>query len=221
MLFVMSSSKTKIEKLDEKVLARSINAICRKHPAFKKLIKQHGLPSLRETQGGLEALLQMVTEQFLSLAAAAAIWMRLKVRLSPVTSKSVLTCDIEELMSLGLSRAKARSFHGIAEAVASGQMDFQRLSDLPDAEAHKALVALPGIGPWTADIYLLSVLLRPDAWPWGDVALQSAAQNVFGLAERPAKADMLALAEPFRPHRAVLARLLWMHYRDMRKLSQA
>jgi DNA-3-methyladenine glycosylase II len=92
---------------------------------------------------------------------------------------------------------------------------------MDDGAAHKALVALPGIGPWTADIYLLSVLLRPDAWPWGDVALQCAAQHLFALPERPGKAAMLELGERFRPHRAVAARLLWAHYRGMKQMPQA
>ena len=124
-------------------------------------------------------------------------------------------------MALGLSRAKAKNFHGLAAAVASGAMDFTALESMDDGTAHKALVALPGIGPWTADIYLLSVLLRPDAWPWGDVALQAAAQHLFDLPERPGKAAMLEWGERFRPHRAVAARLLWAHYRGMKQMSQA
>jgi DNA-3-methyladenine glycosylase II len=92
---------------------------------------------------------------------------------------------------------------------------------MEDAAARKALVALPGIGPWTADIYLLSVLLREDAWPWGDVALQAAAQHLFDLPARPGKPEMLALGEGFKPHRAVAARLLWAHYRGLKKMSQA
>jgi DNA-3-methyladenine glycosylase II len=124
-------------------------------------------------------------------------------------------------VALGLSRAKAKSFHGLAHAVASGVLDFETLEAMDDVTAHKTLVALPGIGPWTADIYLLSVLQRPDAWPWGDVALQAAAQNLFDLQERPDKMAMLALGQKFQPYRAVAARLLWAHYRGMKQMSQA
>jgi DNA-3-methyladenine glycosylase II len=209
------------QSLDDNTLATAVTLLCRREPRFKAVVKTHGIPSLRAAPGGLEAVLQMVTEQFLSLAAAAAIWKRLQLRLGPCDAQTILDCPQDELLALGLSRAKAKSFHGLAEAVQSGRMDFAALEMLDDASAHKALVALPGIGPWTADIYLLSVLLRPDAWPWGDVALQAAAQNLFGLPERPDKTTMLALAEPFRPWRAVVARLLWSHYRGLKKMSQA
>lgn len=210
-----------IQSLDDDTLAKAARLLCRREPRFKAVVKIHGLPSLRAASGGLESVLQMVTEQFLSLAAAAAIWKRLRLRLGPCDALAILDCPQDELLALGLSRAKARSFHGLAEAVQAGRMDFAGLADMDDAAAHKALIALPGIGPWTADIYLLSVLLRPDAWPWGDVALQAAAQNLFELSERPDKTTMLALAEPFRPWRAVAARLLWSHYRGLRKMSQA
>jgi DNA-3-methyladenine glycosylase II len=209
------------QKLDDDSLAKAVRLLCRRQPLFKAVVKAHGMPSLRATSCGLAALLQMVTEQFLSLAAAAAIWKRLQLRLSTCDPQTILTCPLAELVSLGLSRAKAKSFHGLAEAVQTGVLDFAALEQLDDAIAHKVLVALPGIGPWTADIYLLSVLLRSDAWPWGDVALQVAAQNLFRLEHRPDKTEMLALGEAFRPWRAVAARLLWSHYRGMKQMSQA
>ena len=111
----------------------------------------------------------------------------MKLRLLTATAHQVLACPQDELLGLGLSRAKAKSFHGLAQAVTDGVIDFAALDDLDDVIAHKALVALPGIGPWTADIYLLSVMLRADAWPWGDVALQAAAQDLFHTAARPDK----------------------------------
>ena len=208
-------------RLDEEELAKAVRALCRREPRFKTVVKQHGLPSLRASPAGLETLLTMVTEQFLSLSAAAAIWKRLKQRLEDCHQSTVLACPPEELLALGLSRAKAKSFHGLAQAVADGQINFETLDALEDGDAHKSLVALPGIGPWTADIYLLTVMLRPDVWPWGDVALQSAAQNLFELTERPDKKQMIALGDNFRPYRASAARLLWAHYRGMKKMSQA
>jgi DNA-3-methyladenine glycosylase II len=206
--------------LNDNTLEEAVNSLCRKHPAFKAVVKQHGRPSLRASSGDLPSLLKMVTEQFLSLAAAAAIWKRLETRLSTCDAEAVLACPQEDLLALGLSRAKAKSFHGIALAVSDGRFSFTELANLDDAAAHKALVALPGIGPWTADIYLLSVLLRSDAWPWGDVALQAAAEHLFQLPSRPAKREMIVLGEGFRPHRAVAARLLWAHYRGLKNMSQ-
>jgi DNA-3-methyladenine glycosylase II len=207
--------------LDDAALEKAVKKLCRLHPEFRSVVKQHGVPSLRASAGGLPGILQMVTEQFLSLAAAAAIWKRLELRLSACDAASVLSCPQEELVALGLSRAKAKSFHGLADAVRSGSFSFAVLGRMDDAAAHKALVALPGIGPWTADIYLLSVLLRGDAWPSGDVALQAAAQDLFQMAARPGKPEMLALGDTFKPYRAVAARLLWAHYRGLKQMSQA
>jgi DNA-3-methyladenine glycosylase II len=220
-LLTSKAQSAGVTRLDTALLEAAVKRLCVKHPPFRKVIKQHGTPSLRASAGGLPGLLQMVTEQFLSLAAAAAIWKRLETRLSACHAETVLACPQGDLVALGLSRAKAKSFHGLAEAVQSGAFSFDALTHMDDAAAHKALVALPGIGPWTADIYLLSVLLRPDAWPWGDVALQAAAQDLFQLPERPAKIAMQDLGEGFRPYRAVAARLLWSHYRGMKQLSQA
>jgi DNA-3-methyladenine glycosylase II len=209
------------QQLDQASLEKAVRKLCKVHPEFKSVVKQSGVPSLRASAGGLPGLLHMVTEQFLSLAAAAAIWKRLAKRLAPVEAEIVLRCSQDELMALGLSRAKAKSFHGIALAVSTGAFSFDALTLMDDGAAQRVLVELPGIGPWTADIYLLSVLLRPDAWPWGDVALQASAQNLFRLAARPSKLEMLALGESFKPHRAVAARLLWAHYRGLKNIPQA
>jgi DNA-3-methyladenine glycosylase II len=214
-------TETSISSLDVTSLHSAVRALCKNETRFKPVVKKHGMPSLRASGGGLSGLLQMVTEQFLSLAAAAAIWKRLELRLSPCDAQTVLACPQADLVALGLSRAKAKSFHGLALAVASGSFAFHALDGMDDAAAHKTLVALPGIGPWTADIYLLSVLLRQDVWPWGDVALQASAQDLFALPERPGKTEMLLLGDSFRPYRAVAARLLWAHYRGLKKMSQA
>ncbi len=217
----MKADHTHSFVLDDAALQKAVAHVCSLEPRFKNVVESHGVPSLRAADGGLVGLLQMVTEQFLSLAAAAAIWKRVAATLSPCDAQSILKLPQEQLVALGLSRAKARSFHGIAAAVAAGEFSFGALAEMDDAAAHKALVALPGIGPWTADIYLLTVLLRADAWPWGDVALQAAAQHLFALEVRPQKLEMLKLGEAFRPYRAVVARLLWSHYRGMKRLSQA
>jgi DNA-3-methyladenine glycosylase II len=217
----MKVASPDIVVLDDASLEKAVRVLCRRDVRFKAVVKRHGVPSLRASAGGLEGLLQMVTEQFLSLAAAAAIWKRLHLRLHPVTAENVLACPLEDLVALGLSRAKAKSFHGLADAVATGKMNFADLALKDDAVAHRVLVDLPGIGPWTADIYLLSVLLRADAWPWGDVALQAAAQDLFSTATRPGKVEMLEIGQRFQPYRAVAARLLWAHYRGLKQMSQA
>ena len=188
---------------------------------FKPILVTHGLPSLRSSERSLETLLQIVTDQFLSLKAAASIWVRLSVRLVPFEPQSVLALDEVTLMSLGLSRAKASSFHGLAQAIASGELDFASLARQSGDEAHKLLCQLPGIGPWSAAIFQLGALGDSDAWPAGDLALQIAAQGLFGLAARPNQKEMNTIAEGWRPYRAAAARLLWAHYRGLKGLGQA
>jgi DNA-3-methyladenine glycosylase II len=207
--------------LDDQALARAVRVLCRRDPRLKPVVKAHGVPSLRAGKAGLEGLLMIVTEQFLSLAAARAIWLRLDARLQPFEPERILACPHAELVALGLSNAKAKSFHGLALACQERRFHHDDVMAMDDGAAQRALIALPGVGPWTADIYLLTAGLRADVWPWGDVALQAAAQDVFELKQRPDKKHMLHLAEPFRPYRAVLARLLWSHYRGLKQMKQA
>lgn len=207
--------------MDEAHLLFACDYLCAQHAAFAGVIAQHGVPSLRPMVGGFEGLLLTVTEQFLSLKAAAVIWQRIKTQLGEVAPHIVLQCSVAQLMALGLSGAKARSFLAIAEAVQSETFIPAQVSTMDDETARRALLALPGVGPWTADIYLLAALQRPDVWPWGDLALQVAAQDLFALSTRPGKREMLELGDRFKPWRAVAARLLWSHYRGLKNMKQA
>jgi DNA-3-methyladenine glycosylase II len=170
-------------------------------PRFAAVHKAHGTPSLRKVRDGMEALLMIVTEQFLSLGAAAAIWQRVFNAVQPFTPESLGAVGAEQLKELGLSTAKVKTFHAVAAAAQAKTLDFDQLATLTDTEVRTVLCALPGIGPWTADIYLLSALARPDAWPAGDLALQLAAQNLLQLTSRPTPTEMIGLAEGWRPHR--------------------
>ncbi len=187
---------------------------------FAAIHARCGTPALRQTPAGLEGLLLIVTEQFLSLASAAAIWQRVCAGLVPFTAQTVLHSQ-EELLSLGLSRAKARTFVAVADAMVAGRLNFDALNGADNDVVHDTLCALPGIGPWTADIYLLTCLGRADAWPAGDLALQVAMQDVFQLPERPTAHVMVELAKTWRPHRSCAALLLWSHYRSLKGLKQA
>jgi DNA-3-methyladenine glycosylase II len=188
---------------------------------FGAIHRQQGTPSLRQAEAGLSALLMIVTEQFLSLSAAAAIWQRLHAAIQPFTAAEVMAVPESKLRTLGLSQAKVRSFHGIARNVAEGRLNFDVIATMDDDSARDTLVTLPGVGPWTAEIYLLSAMQRADAWPAGDLALQVAAQDLLQLDGRPQAKAMQALAEPWRPHRAAAARLLWAHYRCLKGLNPA
>jgi DNA-3-methyladenine glycosylase II len=189
-------------------------------PRFASVVDTHGPPALRRMKGGLPGLLRIVTDQMISLKAGAAIWRRVAEELHPFDPEDLVRVEFPALMRMGLSAAKARTFHAAAEAVISGALDFHSLDLMTDAEAYAALTKLPGIGPWTADIYLLGAMGRTDAWPSGDLALQSAALHLFGLGSRPDARALDELAESWRPWRAAAARLLWSHYRGLKGIPQ-
>jgi len=201
-------------------IAQGAEFLVRREPRFARVIAAHGLPSARRVENNLQNLLKIVTEQLISLKAADAIWRRIGARIHPFEPKEILKLDQDDLRNLGLTRAKARSFRAIAEAIQSGVLDFESLHHLPDQDVLEKLVSLPGIGPWTADIYLLSALGRADACPAGDLALQVAAQDLFAMNDRPTSKAFLTKAENWKPWRSVAARLLWSHYRGLKCLSQ-
>ncbi|WP_119390566.1 DNA-3-methyladenine glycosylase family protein [Taklimakanibacter lacteus] len=190
-------------------------------PRFRRVTEATGLPALRRAEGGLPGLLRIITEQMISLKAADAIWRRIEKELAPLDPPAILRRRHATLMKLGLSGAKSRTFRSLAKAAHKGELLVDKLHLHSNEDAIAALVALPGIGPWTADIYVLSCLGRADAWPTGDLALQASAADLFGLAKRPDARAMLELAEKWRPWRSVAARLLWAHYRSLKGLPQA
>ncbi|MFZ5674789.1 MAG: DNA-3-methyladenine glycosylase family protein [Pseudomonadota bacterium] len=202
-------------------IAEGVAWLIAREPRFQAVIDTHGLPPLRRAEGGLPGLLRIVTEQMISLQAADAIWQRLARELAPLDPPAVLRRRHATLMKLGLSGAKSRTFHALARAAHRGEFQVESLHEAPDEAVIAALVALPGIGPWTADIYVLSCMGRADAWPTGDLALQAAAAHLLGLEKRPDARTMAGLAEAWRPWRAVAARLLWSHYRSLKGLPQA
>ena len=199
----------------------AVTSLVTLEPRFAAVIAAHGHPPLRRMNTGLEGLLRIVTDQLISLQAGAAIWRRIEAELAPFEPAAIARKREASLMRLGLSGAKARSFKAVAAAVAGGRLNFEALANLSDTDVLTALTALKGIGPWTADIYLLSAMGRADAWPASDLALQAAAQNLFGLDTRPNHKQLVQMAEHWRPWRSVAARLLWSHYRGLKGMSQA
>ncbi len=167
---------------------------------------------LRQKPQGFTALLDIIVGQQVSTASAAAIWTRLEA--AGLTGEpKVAAAAPEELIACGLSRPKTR----YALAIAQAGVDWAGLAAQDDDTARATLLALPGIGPWSAEIYLLSALGRADAWPAGDLALQEAARVALNLPARPGAAEMDALAEPWRPLRSVAARALWSYYRVIKQ----
>jgi DNA-3-methyladenine glycosylase II len=202
-------------------VARGVAFLVGREPRFADIVEKHGLPPVRRVENCLASLLGIVTEQLISLQAAAAIWKRIEARLHPFEPATILGLSHDELKQLGLSGAKARCFQMVSAAVQGGQLNFAALEAMSDDQALATLLALPGIGPWTADIYVLAALGRADVCAGGDLALQIAAQDLFALNERPSAKTFLTLAEAWRPWRSVAARLLWSHYRGLKGLGQA
>ncbi len=179
---------------------------------FGPVVERLGTIPLRIEPAGLASLLAIITEQSVSLKAAASIRKRLDAAFDAGDADAVLGVPVERLRALGLTRSKGRAFHAAAQAARDGLLEV--LVTLGDDDAKTALTALHGIGEWTAQTYLLSCLGRSDAWPAGDVALQAAAAALFSIDPRPDTRQMVALAEPWRPWRAVAARILWTWYRS-------
>lgn len=202
---------------DEGDLDAALAALTARDPDLVgRLLAVGGRPPLRRRAAGFEGLCAMVVSQQVSTASAAAIFSRLRAALDPLDAMSVAAADDAALRGAGLSSAKAATLRAAAAAVADGRLPLDELAALPAEAAAARLTAVKGIGPWTAQLYLLSCLGHADAWPPGDVALEEAARLALGLASRPDAAALAAIAERWRPHRAVAARLLWGFYRAVK-----
>jgi DNA-3-methyladenine glycosylase II len=174
---------------------------------------------LRRRPGGFEGLAAIVTSQQISSSASASIWGRLSAAIDPFTAENFLATPEEALRAAGLSRPKIRTLSGVASACADG-LDFDALHDLAADEAMARMVALNGIGPWTAEIYLLFCVGHADIFPAGDLALQGAVEHGLSLDKRPREKALRALAEGWSPWRGVAARLFWAYYRARRDERQ-
>ncbi len=205
---------------EEADLREAVGRLIGCEPRFAKVVENHGLPPLRREPAGLKTLLRIITDQLISLRAAEAIWARLTSDLPGLDAASILAVDAERLRALGLSSAKVRAFQAAAAADRDGVLEHLADPDLADDDITHELLRISGIGPWSAAIYMLTALGRSDAWPGGDLALQIAAMDLFGLDRRPDARRMMELAGPWRPRRSVAARLLWSHYRGLKGLAQ-
>jgi DNA-3-methyladenine glycosylase II len=195
---------------DADVLA-GVRALRRKCEIMRLVHDTAGNPPLRLRPAGFEGLARIIVGQQLSVASANAIWNRTVAAVRPLEPRRVLALTDAELAAAGLSRPKIRTLRAIAEACRDG-LDLAALERANDEEVHAALTQVVGIGPWTADVYIMFCLGRADAWAPGDLALQIAAQRAMDLAERPTAEELRAIGERWRPWRGVAARLLWAYY---------
>ena len=197
-------------------LVDALAVLTQADPRLAKLIAVAGAPALRRRPAGFSGLCAIICSQQLSTASASAIWGRLAGAFDPFDHDAVRRARAAKLARIGLSRPKIKTMKAIGNAIARGAIDLDALAGMDADAAHAALTTLHGVGPWTADIYLLFCLGHADTWPAGDLALQEAARLAFGLAQRPTGKDMINLAEQWRPWRGVAAHLLWKYYRTIK-----
>lgn len=190
-------------------------------PRLAPVAARAGRFQLRRRQAGFGGLCAIVCGQQLSTASAAAIWERLAAAYSPFAPQALRRARTDRLARLGLSRPKIKAIKAIGAAIADGRIDLDELASLEAADARASLIALHGVGPWTAEIYLLFCLGHADAWPAGDLALQEAARIALDLATRPSGPQLEAIAESWRPWRGVAAHLLWAYYRAIKQREGA
>ena len=199
-------------------LDEAIEALVAADRRLAAVIARIGRPSFtRRRNEGFEALISIIVSQQLSVAAADTIFARIKEKVAPFEPASVLAADAVTLRACGLSAPKQKHMKTVAAAILDGSLDLIRIRRLADEDARAHLVAVKGIGPWTADIYLMSSLGRADIWPVGDVALQAAIARALGLRKRPDEKAMERLSKNWRPYRTVAARLFWIHEDGLRR----
>ena len=205
---------------DEAALSEATNRLRAKDPELiERLIAVGGPPPLRRRAAGFAGLAAIIVSQQVSTASATAIFGRLQALIVPLEAAGIARATEDELRACGLSSAKIRALRAAAQAVAEGTLNLEGLGALDAEDAHKALVEVKGVGPWTADIFLLFCLGHPDAFPAGDLALQEAARLALNLKRRPDAARLERIAERWRPLRGVAARMLWAYYRGVKARS--
>jgi DNA-3-methyladenine glycosylase II len=197
-------------------LEDAVNALVKLDPRLRPILELTGMPALRRREPGFAGLAAIVCGQQLSTASAAAIWGRFSTAFDPLHHDAIKRARADRLGRLGLSAAKIKTLKNLARELAAERLNLDVLAEEDADAAHHTLTALHGIGPWTADVYLLFCLGHGDAWPAGDLAVQEAVKVGLGLKTRPTQKQMAPLAEPWRPLRGAAAHLWWAYYKVMR-----
>jgi DNA-3-methyladenine glycosylase II len=198
-------------------LEEAVHALVKQDPRLKPIFEMTGMPALRRREPGFAGLAHIVCGQQLSTASASAIWTRLSAAFDPFDPDALRRARADRLGRLGLSAAKIKTLKNVARELAAERLNIDVLVNEDADAAHNTLTSLPGIGPWTADVYLLFCLGHGDAWPAGDLAVQEAVRMGLGLKRRPSAKEMAPLAEPWRPLRGAAAHLWWSYYRSIKK----
>ncbi len=199
-------------RLDGKTLAAAVRTLARADPDLRRLVGRDGSPPLWARPAGFATLLRIILEQQVSLASARATFSRLEAATGLVSPEAVLALGYEGLRAAGFTRQKAGYGFGLAQQLVGGALRLSPLGRAGDDAARDALMRLRGVGRWTADIYLLMALRRPDVWPTGDLALHRALMRAKRLPSLPSAVEASRLAAVWAPWRSVAARILWHAY---------
>lgn len=200
------------EGLTEASVAKAAKVLAKRDQDLAAILTRLGPPPLWARPPGFSTLVKIILEQQVSLASAASLFARLKKNTTPFHPARVLELGEPHLKSLGLTRQKTAYCLDLAESLNDKRLRLSQLARMSDAEVRAALMEIKGLGSWSADVYLLMVLRRPDVFPATDLALVSAVTEVKGLPRRPTTSELLELAEAWRPYRSVAARMLWQYY---------
>lgn len=199
-------------RLTRNTLLEAVAGLARRDAGLRAVVERFGAPPAFRRRGGYATLVLLILEQQVSLGSARAAFRRLAAAAGEVTPERVGRLPDRRFREAGVSRQKTGYIRHLGQCVADGTLRVDRLGRLPDDDVRLLLTRVRGVGPWTADVYLLMCLMRPDVWPAGDVALQAAAHEVLGLPARPGAGELAGIGERWRPWRSVAARILWHHY---------
>lgn len=201
-----------VERLDEKTFRLAVDLLTAEDEGLAKVVERWGLPEFWHRRPGFETLVLLILEQQVSLESGAAMYRRLAGLLGEVSPESTMAAGPERLRAIGVTRQKTGYLIELSRMIVEGDLDLETLESQPVAMARRTLIAIKGIGPWTADAYLLSASRRPDMWPVGDRALQVGAAETLAMSRAPDEEQLELLGEPWRPVRAAAARLIWHAY---------
>lgn len=201
----------------ERQFKTAATALARQCEIMSLILKRTGIPPARRFPADISGLSKIIVGQQLSTQSAAAIWGRVSSAFDPFAPEALLASNDADLKALGLSNGKIRTLRALSRAVVEDGLDITLLNTLDDTAIIETLTAIHGIGPWTADIYIMFALARRDAFASGDLALQLAVQHHLRLKNRPTASELEHIAERWRPSRAVAAHLLWADYAFARR----
>lgn len=202
---------------DENDVARGAAELAKLCPHMAMIHETCGVPPLRWREPGFGGLVSTITAQQLSTSSAGAIRAKLRAVADPITPETLMALTDEQLRACGYSSPKIRTLRAIAVAILDGTLPFDRLGEMPAQEAHAAMVKVHGIGPWTAEVWMMFCLGTQDIFAPGDLALQEGAKLAMGLESRPSTRELAKIAERWTPWRAVAARMLWAYYAHAKK----